>query len=162
MKEVAERLARPEFEDLDYSQEWVERFHTFLALLRLSAIVLGVLLMIAAAILTWLKVTWWGLIAAAVFALVLLLGAAKVNALYRTLRIGKEVVGGEMKLVHANSDGGIALEETSARHVQHLTNNHRLEEEGSAPSRRCATPPPRSCSCWRCGPVRSRRTSPRP
>lgn len=48
VKEVAERLARPEFEDLDYSQEWVERFHTFLALLRLSAIVLGVLLMIAA------------------------------------------------------------------------------------------------------------------
>jgi hypothetical protein len=91
-----------------------------------------VLLMIAAAILTWLKVTWWGLIAAAVFALALLLGAAKVNALYRTLRIGKEVVGGEMKLVHANSDGGIALEETSARHVQHLTNNHRLEEEEDA------------------------------
>ena len=48
VKEVASRLSRPEFEDLDYSQEWVERFHTFLALLRLSAIVLGVLLLGAA------------------------------------------------------------------------------------------------------------------
>lgn len=48
VKEVASRLSRPEFEDLDYSQEWVERFHTFLALLRLSAIVLGVLLLLAA------------------------------------------------------------------------------------------------------------------
>jgi cell division transport system permease protein len=48
VKEVAGRLARPEFSDLDYSQEWVERFHTFLALLRLSAIVLGVLLLCAA------------------------------------------------------------------------------------------------------------------
>ena len=47
-----------------------------------------VLLMIAAAILTWLKVTWWGLIAAAVFALALLLGAAKVNA--ETLRTTSE------------------------------------------------------------------------
>ena len=48
VKEVASRLSRPEFQDLDYSQEWVERFHTFLALLRLSAIVLGVLLLGAA------------------------------------------------------------------------------------------------------------------
>lgn len=48
VKEVASRLSRPEFSDLDYSQEWVERFHTFLALLRLSAIVLGVLLLGAA------------------------------------------------------------------------------------------------------------------
>jgi cell division transport system permease protein len=48
VKEVASRLSRPEFQDLDYSQEWVERFHTFLALLRLSAIVLGVLLLCAA------------------------------------------------------------------------------------------------------------------
>jgi cell division transport system permease protein len=48
VKEVASRLSRPEFADLDYSQEWVERFHTFLALLRLSAIVLGVLLLCAA------------------------------------------------------------------------------------------------------------------
>jgi cell division transport system permease protein len=48
VQEVASRLSRPEFSDLDYSQEWVERFHTFLALLRLSAIVLGVLLLGAA------------------------------------------------------------------------------------------------------------------
>lgn len=46
--EVASRLSRPEFEDMDYSQEWVERFHTFLALLRLSALVLGTLLLASA------------------------------------------------------------------------------------------------------------------
>ena len=46
--EVASRLSRPEFEDMDYSQEWVERFHTFLALLRLSTLVLGTLLLASA------------------------------------------------------------------------------------------------------------------
>ena len=46
--DVASRLSRPEFEDMDWSQEWVERFHTFLGLLRLSALVLGTLLPAAA------------------------------------------------------------------------------------------------------------------
>lgn len=44
---IALRLRRPEFEDLDWSQEWVERFHTFVALLRLSTMVLGLLLLAA-------------------------------------------------------------------------------------------------------------------
>lgn len=46
--EVASRLSRPEFADMDWSQEWVERFHTFLGLLRLSAILLGTMLLAAA------------------------------------------------------------------------------------------------------------------
>jgi cell division transport system permease protein len=45
---IAERLRRPEFEDMDWSREWVERFHGFVALLRLSGIVLGALLLLAA------------------------------------------------------------------------------------------------------------------
>ncbi len=45
---IAEGLRRPEFVDIDYSQEWVERFHSFLALLRLSSLVLGTLLLVAA------------------------------------------------------------------------------------------------------------------
>jgi len=45
---VAEGLRRAEFVDIDYSQEWVERFHSFLALLRLSSLVLGTLLLLAA------------------------------------------------------------------------------------------------------------------
>ena len=44
---IAQRLRRPEFADLDWSREWVERFHTFVALLRLSTLVLGVLLVAA-------------------------------------------------------------------------------------------------------------------
>ncbi len=44
---VAERLRRPEFEDLDYSREWVERYYTFLGMLRLSSVVLGALLLAA-------------------------------------------------------------------------------------------------------------------
>ncbi len=48
---VANAIARPEFVDMDYSQEWVERYHTFLALLRLSALVLGGLLLVSAAFL---------------------------------------------------------------------------------------------------------------
>jgi len=44
---IALRLQRPEFADLDWSREWVERFHTFVALLRLSTMVLGVLLLAA-------------------------------------------------------------------------------------------------------------------
>lgn len=45
---IAGRISRPEFEEMDYSQEWVERFHGFLALLRLSALVLGTLLLASA------------------------------------------------------------------------------------------------------------------
>lgn len=44
---IAQRIRRPEFEDLDWSREWVERFHTFVGLLRLSTLVLGVLLLLA-------------------------------------------------------------------------------------------------------------------
>jgi cell division transport system permease protein len=45
VEDIARRLRRPEFADLDWSREWVERFHTFVALLRLSTLVLGVLLL---------------------------------------------------------------------------------------------------------------------
>ena len=45
---IARRLRRPAFSDLDWSHEWVERFHTFVALLRLSTSVLGLLLLAAA------------------------------------------------------------------------------------------------------------------
>ena len=38
------RIERPEFEDIDWSQEWVEKFHAFIRLLRGSGIVLGALL----------------------------------------------------------------------------------------------------------------------
>ena len=46
--DIARRLERQEFAALDYSHEWVERYHTFLALLRLSALVLGTLLLVSA------------------------------------------------------------------------------------------------------------------
>ncbi len=48
VKRVAAALARPEFEELDYSREWVERFHTFVSLMRLSALLLGALLLAGA------------------------------------------------------------------------------------------------------------------
>lgn len=41
---IAEGIRRPEFSEVDYSQEWVERFYTFLNLLKLSAVALGTLL----------------------------------------------------------------------------------------------------------------------
>ncbi len=47
VEDIARRLRRPEFADLDWSREWVERFHTFVALLRLSSLVLGTLLVAA-------------------------------------------------------------------------------------------------------------------
>jgi cell division transport system permease protein len=47
VERIASRISRPEFEDMDWSQEWVERFHTFLGLLRLSTLVLGTLLLVA-------------------------------------------------------------------------------------------------------------------
>jgi cell division transport system permease protein len=45
VKRVAAALQRPEFEELDYSREWVERFHTFVSLMRVSAVLLGALLL---------------------------------------------------------------------------------------------------------------------
>ena len=45
---LAEELRRPEFEELDYSREWVERFHSFVSLMRASALLLGVLLLAGA------------------------------------------------------------------------------------------------------------------
>ena len=45
---IAGQLERSAFQALDYSHEWVERYHTFLSLLRLSALVLGTLLLVAA------------------------------------------------------------------------------------------------------------------
>lgn len=39
-----EKIKRPEFEDIDWSQEWVEKFYTFLSLMRYSGLVLGGLL----------------------------------------------------------------------------------------------------------------------
>jgi len=50
--DIARRLERPAFVALDYSHEWVERYHTFLSLLRLSALVLGTLLLVSAVFLT--------------------------------------------------------------------------------------------------------------
>ncbi|MBN1334940.1 MAG: FtsX-like permease family protein [Deltaproteobacteria bacterium] len=38
---VAETLALPEFDGLDYGQQWVERFNAFLSMLRILAVVLG-------------------------------------------------------------------------------------------------------------------------
>lgn len=46
--DIARRLERPEFIALDYSHEWVERYHTFLSLSKLSAMVLGTLLLVSA------------------------------------------------------------------------------------------------------------------
>jgi len=39
-----DKIKRPEFEDIDWSQEWVEKFYSFLNLLRYSGLVLGGLL----------------------------------------------------------------------------------------------------------------------
>lgn len=41
-------LQRPDFEEIDYGQEWVRRFDTFLSLLELLGVVLGVLILTAA------------------------------------------------------------------------------------------------------------------
>ncbi len=46
--QMAEALAHPEFEDLDYGQQWVERFHAFLALLKLLGVIMGGLVGVAA------------------------------------------------------------------------------------------------------------------
>jgi len=48
VRRLSDQLRRPEFEQLDYSREWVERFHTFVSLMRLSAVFLGALLLAGA------------------------------------------------------------------------------------------------------------------
>lgn len=45
---VIAELQRPDFEDVDYGQEWVRRFDTFLSLLELLGVVLGTLIVTAA------------------------------------------------------------------------------------------------------------------
>lgn len=47
VRKVAESLNYPEFEDLDYGQEWVERFNSFLSLLKLLGVIFGGLLSLA-------------------------------------------------------------------------------------------------------------------
>jgi cell division transport system permease protein len=44
----ARSLASPEFQDVDYGQQWVERFNAFLSLLKLLAAILGSLIALAA------------------------------------------------------------------------------------------------------------------
>jgi cell division transport system permease protein len=44
----AESLAGPEFTDIDYGREWVERFNAFLSLLKALGVILGMLILIAA------------------------------------------------------------------------------------------------------------------
>ncbi|MCB9779159.1 MAG: ABC transporter permease [Alphaproteobacteria bacterium] len=44
----AKSLEGPDFEDLDYGQEWIERFNAFLSLLQLLGAVLGALIGVAA------------------------------------------------------------------------------------------------------------------
>lgn len=45
---VITELQRPDFEEVDYGQEWVRRFDTFLSLLELLGVVLGTLIVTAA------------------------------------------------------------------------------------------------------------------
>lgn len=45
---IVEALQLPEFDTVDYGQQWVERFNSFLSLLRLLALVLGGLIAVAA------------------------------------------------------------------------------------------------------------------
>ncbi len=45
LQEIAQRITRPEFQDLDYGQQWVERFNSFLSLLKLLGILLGSILL---------------------------------------------------------------------------------------------------------------------
>ncbi len=44
----AESLAGPDFTDIDYGREWVERFNAFLSLLKALGVILGMLILIAA------------------------------------------------------------------------------------------------------------------
>ena len=47
IESIAVQLALPEFQDLDYGQQWVERFNSFLSLLQLLGIILGALIILA-------------------------------------------------------------------------------------------------------------------
>ncbi|MDG1479661.1 MAG: permease-like cell division protein FtsX [Myxococcota bacterium] len=44
----AEELAGPEFTDIDYGREWVERFNAFLSLLKALGVILGMLILVSA------------------------------------------------------------------------------------------------------------------
>ena len=44
----AESMAGPDFTDIDYGREWVERFNAFLSLLKALGVVLGLLILISA------------------------------------------------------------------------------------------------------------------
>ncbi len=48
LQEMVAALALPELEEVDYGQQWVERFNSFLALLRLLGVILGGLIALAA------------------------------------------------------------------------------------------------------------------
>ena len=48
IQEMVDALALPELEEVDYGQQWVERFNSFLALLRLLGLILGGLIALAA------------------------------------------------------------------------------------------------------------------
>ena len=62
-----ETIHGPDFEVIDYGQEWVQRFNTFLALLRVLGLVLGTLIITAAVFLKqfveaerWVHLDVWG------------------------------------------------------------------------------------------------------
>ncbi|MCB9761553.1 MAG: ABC transporter permease [Alphaproteobacteria bacterium] len=44
----AEQIQGPDFEDIEYGQEWVQRFNTFLGLLQVLGVVMGSLIFVAA------------------------------------------------------------------------------------------------------------------
>lgn len=48
IRELASRITSPEFDDIDYGQQWVERFNSFLSILRLLGLVLGTLIIVSA------------------------------------------------------------------------------------------------------------------
>jgi len=48
LQQMVEALALPELSEVDYGQQWVERFNSFLALLRLLGLILGALIAVAA------------------------------------------------------------------------------------------------------------------
>ncbi len=48
IQEMVQALALPELDEVDYGQQWVERFNSFLALLRLLGLILGGLIALAA------------------------------------------------------------------------------------------------------------------
>jgi cell division transport system permease protein len=48
IQQMVEALSLPELDEIDYGQQWVERFNSFLALLRLLGLILGGLIALAA------------------------------------------------------------------------------------------------------------------